>query len=152
MSDQQLFNQVLANFKNHEFDECKNLGVQCNGRDLRIFEIDYYASKLNALENFEEGEFVLADKIKFRRYYAPCPTATDPGMYTFCTEVSDVTQQQKHASLAMVHGFAQCQDVFFEAAIHFALNGFYVYLVDLEGFGFSAGSRINRLTVEKFHH
>lgn len=52
----------------------------------------------------------------------------------------------------MVHGFAQCQDVFFEAAIHFALNGFYVYLVDLEGFGFSAGSRINHLTVEKFHH
>jgi pimeloyl-ACP methyl ester carboxylesterase len=52
----------------------------------------------------------------------------------------------------MVHGFAQCQDVFIEAALHYALNGFVVHLVDLEGFGFSGGCRINRLTVEKFHH
>ena len=106
MSEHQLFNQVLVHFKNHEFEESKNLGVQCNGKDLRIFEIDYYASKLNVLETFEEGEFVLAEKIKFRRYYAACPTSSEPDMYTFCTEISDVTQQQKHASLAMVHGFA----------------------------------------------
>lgn len=44
------------------------------------------------LETFEEGEFLLADKIKFRRYYAPCSTATDPEMFAFCTEISDVTQ------------------------------------------------------------
>ena len=73
-------------------------------------------------------------------------------MYAFLTEISDVTILDKHASLAMVHGFAQCQDVFFEAALQFALNGFYVYLVDLEGSGFSAGSRVNRLTIEGFHH
>jgi pimeloyl-ACP methyl ester carboxylesterase len=52
----------------------------------------------------------------------------------------------------MVHGFAQCQDVFFEAALQFALNGYYVYLVDLEGFGFTGGTRVNRLTIDKFHH
>ena len=36
-------------------------------------------------------------------------------------------------------------------ASKFALNGFFVYLIDLEGFGFTGGARINRLTIEKFH-
>jgi alpha-beta hydrolase superfamily lysophospholipase len=119
---------------------------------MKLFEVDYYGQKLNVLELFEEGEFILADKIKIRRYYSNCPTSPDPDMYCFLTEISDVTIQQKHASLAMVHGFAQCQDVFIEAALHFALNGFYVYLVDLEGFGFSGGCRVNKLTIDKFHH
>lgn len=36
-------------------------------------------------------------------------------------------------------------------AIHLALNGFYINLVDLEGYGFTGGTRINRLTINKFH-
>lgn len=119
---------------------------------MRVFEIDYFAQKLNVLELFEEGEFLFADRIKVRRYYAPCTTSSDSEMYCYLTELSDVTVSQKHASLAMIHGFAQCSDTFVEAALHFALNGYYVHLVDLEGFGFSGGCRINRLTIEKFHH
>jgi len=45
-----------------------------------MYELNYFESKLNVLEAFEEGEFVLADRIKFRRYYAPCTTAEDPDM------------------------------------------------------------------------
>ena len=37
-------------------------------------------------------------------------------------------------------------------AIQLALNGFKVYMVDLEGFGYSDGNRINKLSVEKFHY
>jgi hypothetical protein len=81
----------LAKFKKHEFEESKNLGVRCNNQDMKLFEIDYFAHKLNVLESFEEGEFLLAERIKFRRYYAPCPTSPDPTMYAYCTEISDVT-------------------------------------------------------------
>lgn len=32
------------------------------------------------------------------------------------------------------------------------MNGFIVFAIDLEGYGYSAGSRITNLTVDKFHH
>ena len=106
---------------------------------------------LNALETFEEGEFTLANKLRFRRYYVTNTTYTD-GMYTYLTEVVDSTAVKYKGSIAMVHGAAQCHDVFFETAIQFALNGFCVHLVDLEGHGFTGGNRINKLSIEKFHH
>jgi alpha-beta hydrolase superfamily lysophospholipase len=37
-------------------------------------------------------------------------------------------------------------------ALHLALNGFHVFMVDLEGHGFSGGTRIVQLSVEQFHH
>ncbi len=52
----------------------------------------------------------------------------------------------------MVHGFAQCSDTFIEMGIQFALNGFQVHLVDLEGSGYTDGNRVNSLQIEKFHH
>ena len=38
--------------------------------NLKLYDIDYFRMHLNALEAFEEGEFTLADKLRFRRYYA----------------------------------------------------------------------------------
>jgi alpha-beta hydrolase superfamily lysophospholipase len=37
-------------------------------------------------------------------------------------------------------------------AMQFALNGFDSVMVDLEGFGFSNGVRINNMAIEKFEH
>ena len=51
----------------------------------------------------------------------------------------------------MFHGFAQCSDAFFEMAIHLALNGFIVHLIDFEGYGYSSGKRIAGLTIEQMH-
>lgn len=51
----------------------------------------------------------------------------------------------------MVHGFGQCSDVFFEMALHLALNGFIVHMVDLDGFGYSGGKRIAGLRIERMH-
>ena len=36
-------------------------------------------------------------------------------------------------------------------AIHLALNGFIVHLIDFEGFGFSGGKRITGLSIEAMH-
>jgi alpha-beta hydrolase superfamily lysophospholipase len=39
-----------------------------------------------------------------------------------------------------------------EIAFTLALNGYVVHMIDLEGSGYCAGSRITGLTVDKFHH
>ncbi len=39
-----------------------------------------------------------------------------------------------------------------EMALTLALNGYFVHMIDLEGFGYCAGSRITNLAIEKFHH
>lgn len=51
-----------------------------------------------------------------------------------------------------MHGLAQCSDVFFEIALTLALNGYFVHMIDLEGSGYTAGSRVSGLSIEKFHH
>ena len=107
--------------------------------------------RLNVLETFEEGEFIFARKLKFVRKYLHC--TEDSVMYSHYSEISDHTlsQEQFKGSIAIFHGFSQCQDTFFETAIQFALNGFIVHLIDFEGFGFSAGKRVSGLTVERMH-
>jgi alpha-beta hydrolase superfamily lysophospholipase len=37
-------------------------------------------------------------------------------------------------------------------SIQYALNGYHVFMVDLEGHGFSGGTRIVHLTIDNFHH
>ena len=75
-------------------------------------------------------------------------------MFTHLTEIFDETLQESggyQGQIGLFHGFAQCQDVWFETALHFAMNGFRVLLIDFEGFGFSGGSRIAGLTIPKMH-
>ena len=45
------------------------------------------------------------------------------------------------ATIAMLHGFAENQNTFFETALHHALNGFEVILIDMKGFGMSSAAR-----------
>lgn len=66
--------------------------------------------------------------------------------------IQDVTIEQKLGSIVLIHGFAQCSDVWFEAALQLALNGYVVHMIDLEGFGYTAASRITNISVEKMHH
>lgn len=37
-------------------------------------------------------------------------------------------------------------------AFTLALNGFFVHMIDLEGFGYSSGNKVTGITIEKFHH
>ena len=118
---------------------------------LALYDIDYYKMRLNVLEKFEEGEFIFAKKLKFIRKYLHC--TEDPVMYSLYSEIYDHTlsSEQLKGSVAIFHGFNQCQDVYIEIGLQFALNGFVVHLIDFEGFGFSAGKRVTGLNVERWH-
>lgn len=52
----------------------------------------------------------------------------------------------------MVHGYAEYSDNFFELAYQFALNGFDVHLFDMEGFGYSAGTRWHGPSIQSIHY
>lgn len=68
------------------------------------------------------------------------------------TKIQDVTIEEKRGSIVLIHGFAQCSDVWFETAFQLALNGYIVHMIDLEGNGYCAGNRVSGLAVERFHH
>jgi len=135
--------------KTFQFKVTKKLDAAA---DINLFEINYQQLKLNVLESFDEGEFVLANRIGIKRSYVSAKTQSDTTSYDFVTRVHDVTVEKKRGSIALIHGFAQCSDVFMEMALTLALNGFFVHSIDLEGSGYSAGNRINNLSIEKFHH
>ena len=87
--------------------------------ELHHFDIDYHKLRLNVLETFEEGEFVLSKRLKFVRKYVRDPV--DPAMFTHLTTIQDLTregeEEQYRGSIGIFHGLAQCQDTFFEVAI-----------------------------------
>ena len=72
---------------------------------LTLYDIDYIHMHLNALESFDEGEFTLANRLRFRRYYVTNSTCCD-GMYTYCTEIVDMTALKYKGSIGMAHGAA----------------------------------------------
>jgi hypothetical protein len=148
-ADESLFNQVVEKMKTFQFNVSKKLDP---ATDINLYDINYMQLKLNVLESFDEGEFVLANRINIKRSYVSAKTQSDPASYDYVTRIHDVTIEKKRASIALIHGFAQCQDVFMEMALTLALNGFFVHMIDLEGSGYSAGNRINNLSIEKFHH
>ena len=55
---------------------------------MAVYNIDYYGMGLNLIEHFCEGEFVLANRLKFRRYYKLCYS----DLPIHLTEVYDTTQ------------------------------------------------------------
>ena len=63
-----------------------------------------------------------------------------------------MTIAEKRGSIVLIHGFAQCSDVWFETAFQMAMNGYIVHMIDLEGNGYCAGNRVSGLAVERFHH
>ena len=81
---------------------------------MAVYNIDYYGMGLNLIEHFCEGEFVLANRLKFKRYYKMCYG----DLPIHLTEVYDTTQQNYlKGSIVLVHGFAQCSDAFIETAL-----------------------------------
>ena len=110
--------------------------------------IDWFGQRLNVLEDFEDGEFVLAQRIKFVRKIVN--DKKNPKMYTVYTRIFDQNLQATDSfkgQIICIHGFSQNSDAYFEIGLQFALNGFIVHLVDLEGFGESGGSRIQGVIV-----
>lgn len=65
--------------------------------------------------------------------------------------IGDVNESEYRGQIAMFHGFSQSQDVFFEMALQFALNGFLIHLIDFEGYGYSGGPRVSGLSIGQMH-
>ncbi len=42
--------------------------------DINLYDINYMQLKLNVLESFDEGEFVLANRINIKRSYVSAKT------------------------------------------------------------------------------
>ena len=55
------------------------------------------------------------------------------------------------AQIGFVHGFSECSDAWLETAYQLALNNFEVHIIDLEGYGWSAGARWRGPFIPNFH-
>ena len=108
--------------------------------------------RLNVLETAPlHQDTVLANRITIRRDYVQCLVDKEKFTQYTCIFDKNIDEGAYRGQIGIFHGFAQCQDAFFETAFQFALNGFIVHLVDFEGFGFSSGKRIAGLTIELMH-
>ena len=65
---------------------------------------------------------------------------------------NNIEEGQHIATMAIVHGFAENSDIHLESAIQYALNGFDVHLIDLRGYGMSAGFRMTNNRIHDFHY
>ena len=59
-----LLEQVLQEWEMREFETDKEID-----ESTRLFKFDYYADRLNCLEEFDEGAFTFANRISFQRFY-----------------------------------------------------------------------------------
>ena len=92
----------------------------------------------------------MVGKIKVRKDFVPSKFAN---LFYAHTRVVDTSyfEEDLKASLAIVHGFGEDSDVFLEPALNYALNGFDVHLIDMRGYGYSAGARGAKQTLVSFH-
>lgn len=133
------------------FKEGKDFGVLKNVADnIKVYKLDWYENRLHALESLDEGEITWNGKIKILRKYV-CGKTQDSSFYDYYTRVEH-TEQEKRGVMLLVHGFAQCSDVWMETQVQMAMNGYVVYAIDLEGYGYSAGARVTGLSIDKMHH
>ena len=51
----------------------------------------------------------------------------------------------------MLHGFAENHNTYFDTALHHALNGFEVIMIDMKGFGMSSACRASEWTIFDQH-
>lgn len=80
---------MLAKYDKHHFVQKQAIEVDPEEMKLAVYDIDYFAMRLNVLETFDEGEFVLASKIKVKRKFLPC--TLDPTSWTHYTQIYDQT-------------------------------------------------------------
>ena len=117
-----------------------------NDSDLKIFDMQYYENEIDLFESFLEGTLMLGT-IKIVREFVKCKDRVqNEGGDQFCylTTMRDTRYKDNeiHASIGLVHGFAQNQNIaFFESGLAHAMNGFDVTLIDMKGFGLSSGTR-----------
>ena len=73
---------------------------------LAVFDLDYEGMGMNVLESFNEGEFVFASRIKFKRSYAV--DSSESTMFSHYTQIYDDKIHSFRGEIGVFHGFGQC--------------------------------------------
>ena len=143
----------LASFKFSNV--LKTIQGEQNMPDFNIYDLRYYEEELDKFEKFFEGEIMIGN-LKMSRTFEKCQdryskTKHCEESFTVITRMVCV-DKEPFASIALVHGFAECAMVsFLETAIHHALNGFEVVMADMKAFGYASGTRGCRFASQDWH-
>lgn len=120
--------------------------------NLYIYDLNYYESGLNEIEQIEVGERKIGSILIKRDYVTT--SGADPYMFAFHTNIVDESlfPEDHKATIAIVHGFGENSDIHLESAMQYALNGFDIHLIDLRGYGYSGGYRMQGNRIHDYHH
>lgn len=128
--------------------------MEVNREDgLFVYNLDYYDSHLNQIEELHEGEIMVGPNVKMTRKHVKCGGKWF-NMHSYHTHLVDVTKDlsELRATICIVHGYGENSDIHLEQALQYALNGFEVHLIDLTGYGMTGGTRMAGFTVHDFHY
>jgi pimeloyl-ACP methyl ester carboxylesterase len=118
----------------------------CFKSDLHVYDINYYQRGLDVIEYLNEGE-IMVGNIKLKRDYVTKDHGKDTYLYHTHLRIADIEEHDLKATLLLIHGFGENSDQFLESALHYAINGLDVHLIDLTGYGYSSGIRLAGNTV-----
>ena len=146
--------------QNFSFEQVQNPmqdlkeGQMKHADKYRIFDVKYYSSSLYLIENVNSPNEVTIElaqgQVVVTRKYVPTKSK-DENAFTLYTHVFKKNVDPV-ASICMVHGNSECSDSFLDVALHHAMNGFDVHLIDLKGFGMSSGDRSGHFKIQEHHN
>ena len=71
LGQEEMIEKVLNSLENHNFESKKQIDTQC-ATPMTLYDIKWFPMGLNAIENLEDGEIMVAKRLKIRRYSADC--------------------------------------------------------------------------------
>lgn len=97
-----------------KFERQKPIDEDAN---LHIYDLNYYESGLNELEQIEDGERKIGN-ITIKRQYVTT-SGGDSYMFAFHTHIMDTSYfpEDLKATIAIVHGFGENSDIHIESAL-----------------------------------
>lgn len=82
---------------------------------LYVYNLDYYDSHLNQIEELHEGEIMIGSNIKMTRKHVKSEGKWI-NMFNYHTHLVDITKDSDNlrASICIVHGFGENSDIHLE--------------------------------------
>jgi pimeloyl-ACP methyl ester carboxylesterase len=143
--------------KNYQFKKIDNPlpeKERIHADKYQIYDINYYKDSIHLIENInspEECTFEIGGEVLVTRKYVSTFSHHE-NSFTLYSHLRRSGNQKPIASIAIVHGNSENSDNFLEVAIHHALNGFDVHIIDLKGQGMSSGEKIGHYKIQEHHN
>ena len=104
--DKQMRNPDLNDLAFINFDKIEEVD---SANDFSLYNIDYYARGLNALEGIKDGECKVGNLLISRQYVIKCQ---EKDSFLFHTNVRDhrLNNSQFKATFVIIHGFGENSD------------------------------------------